>query len=172
MTHWIQDKWTKLSKHSEKWISPTLKVKGFGLTKIPLIFAVNPKVLLLNQQECKIKIPLNRITRNHANCMYFGALAIGADLAGGLLAMEAFKNTPIHFLFKDVKGDFLKRCESDALFHCHDGEAIEKAVDEAKTTKERVNIPMNITVYAPDTLGLEPCAKFVLTLSIKERTPK
>ncbi|MCB9024942.1 MAG: DUF4442 domain-containing protein [Bdellovibrionaceae bacterium] len=151
----------------EKIISPTWKVRSFGLLKIPLIFIVSPKVLTLNSEECKIKIPLNRITRNHAHCMYFGALSIGADLAGGLLAMEAFGKHPINFLFKDINGQFLKRCESDAIFYCQQGADIKSAVEEALQSKERVHIPLDITVYAPDTLGDEPCAKFRLTLSIK-----
>ena len=167
MNGWLHDKFRQISLQADKRLSATWKVKSFGLFKIPLIFIVNPKVILLTDKECKIKIPLSRITKNHANCMYFGALAIGADLAGGLLAMQAFKNKPIHFLFKDVKGDFLKRCESDAIFYCSDGESISKAVDQAIQTKERVNIPMNIKVFVPDKLGEETCALFTLTLSIK-----
>ena len=169
MITFIQNQITELISKSESFVSPTIQVKTFGLTKIPLIFLVSPKVLNLNKNECKIKIPLNRITKNHENCMYFGALAIGADLAGGLLAIQAFKGTPIRFLFKDAQAQFLKRCESDAVFHCDDGEHVQKSMEEAIRTKERVNIPLNITVYAPKALGDEPCAKFKLTLSIKEK---
>ena len=102
--------------------------------------------------------------------MYFGALSIGADLAGGLLAMKAFDKKPIHFLFKEVHGQFLKRCESDAVFHCQQGGIIAEAVQKTVATGERIHIPLHIMVYAPDTLDSEPCAKFDLTLSIKSKT--
>ncbi len=169
MKNLISDVLAKLSKYSDSVEATTLKVKTFGLTKIPLIFAVNPSVLLINDKECKIKIPLNRITRNHHKSMYFGALAIGADLAGGLLAMNAFKKRNIHFLFKDVNAQFLKRCESAAVFHCADGSKVNEAVKKLNSSGQRVNIPLTINVYAPETLGDEPCANFQLTLSIKEK---
>ncbi|MCB0356606.1 MAG: DUF4442 domain-containing protein [Bdellovibrionales bacterium] len=169
MKKWVLNKLNNANYYAQQMITPTLKVRGFGLTKIPLIFIVGPKVLQLDHQECKIKIPLNRITRNHANCMYFGALAIGADLACGLLAMHAFQNSSFHFLFKDVKGEFLKRCESDAIFHCADGDKIHEAVEQAIVKNERINIPLSINVYAPETLGEEKCAEFIMTLSIKAK---
>ncbi len=149
---------------------PTLKVRYFGVLKIPLIFAVSPKVIKLNKHECQIRIPLNYVTKNHENCMYFGALSIGADLAGGLLALNIFKDESFHFLFKDVHAQFYKRCESDAYFYCNDGSLIAERAMESKKTGGRVNIPLSITVFAPDTLGSEtPCARYNLTLSIKPK---
>ena len=89
----------------------TLLVRYFGITKIPLIFFVKPQVLQLNQSQCMIKIPLRRRTRNHLMSMYFGVLAVGADLAGGLLAMQmlARSDHKINLVFKDMHADFLKR---------------------------------------------------------------
>ena len=68
-----------------------LYLKTFGFFKIPLIFYVNPKVILLNSEEIKVAIPLNRRTRNHYGSMYFGALAVGADISVGLFAMSLVK---------------------------------------------------------------------------------
>jgi len=160
-----------LSRNS--WLShalkSTLKVRFFGISKIPLIFAVSPKIKTLNSNEVQVEIPLNYFTRNHENCMYFGALCIGADLAGGLLALNLIGKQKVSFLFKDVKGDFLKRCEGDALFVCKDGDKIRSLISEALEKKERLHIPLTVEVYCPEKLANELCAKFQLTLSIKSR---
>ena len=69
----------------------TLALRAFGLIKIPLLFFVSPTIVKLNEKECEVKIPLNWVTKNHLNSMYFGVLAMGADCGGGLLGMEAIR---------------------------------------------------------------------------------
>ena len=103
-----------------------LRLKIFAFVKIPLIFFCRPRVVALDEDRCEIRIPLRRRTRNHMNSMYFGALAIGADLACGLLALEQVrrKGIKVSFLFKDMRADFLKRPEGDVLFTCAEGAAV------------------------------------------------
>jgi hypothetical protein len=57
-----------------------------GLFKIPLLFYVSPKIIEISPDSCIIKIKLRRRTKNHLNSMYFGAMAVGADVAVGLHA--------------------------------------------------------------------------------------
>ena len=57
-----------------------------GLTKIPIIGYVKPKLIELNDEKAGVKIKLRRRSKNHLNSMYFGALAVGADVAAGLHA--------------------------------------------------------------------------------------
>ena len=59
----------------------------FGIFKIPLIGYVSPKIIEFTPERMVIRIKLRRRTRNHLGSMYFGALGIGADLAG---AFQAF----------------------------------------------------------------------------------
>jgi len=77
--------------------------------------------------------PLGWRTRNHLGSMYFGALATGADLVGGLLVMEKgrARRKKVHFAFKDVQGEFLKRPEGDVQFDCAAGELIDAMIDES-----------------------------------------
>ena len=42
-----------------------LVLKILGFFKIPLIWYVNPKVILLNEDEIRVKIKLRRRTKNH-----------------------------------------------------------------------------------------------------------
>ena len=103
--------------------------------------------------------------------MYIGALTIGADLAGGFLAMRHIEKTgkKIILIFKDVHADYLKLVEGDAYFTCKDGAKIKEAVRLAAETGERQNIPVDITVTVPSHLGDEPAAQYTLTLSIKDK---
>lgn len=147
----------------------TLAVRYFGFTKIPLIFFVRPRVLELDQAKCIIGIPLRRRTRNHLRSLYFGVLAIGADLAGGLLAMQMIKGSDrkISLVFKDVQADFLKRVDADALFSCHDGAKINTLIKKVIETGERHHQTLRIEVTAPSRYGDEVLATFALTLSLK-----
>ena len=150
-------------------IKNTLYLRTFGLFKVPLIFSVRPTVEKLTNDHCEIRIPLNYWTRNHLKSMYFGTLAIGADCAGGLLAMDAIrrKKKKVSIVFKDLHADFLKRPHADVHFTCKDGPAVQKAVDETLRTKKRVNLPVHIIATTPKKSKDEPVAKFTLTLSLK-----
>ncbi len=147
----------------------TLGLRAFGFWKVPLIYYVGPKVLQLSDKACTVCIPLNRRTRNHLGSMYFGTLAVGADCAGGLLAMHLIRKTKqkISLVFKDSKADFLRRPEADTHFTCPDGALIQRQIREVLRTKKRVNKKIRILATTPKLLGQEPVAKFELTLSLK-----
>lgn len=147
----------------------TLGLMGFSLLKIPLIFICGVKILKLTDEACEIKIPLMHWTRNHIRSMYFGALAVGADCAGGLMAMQPIKKSgrKVVLVFKDFHADFLKRAESDVHFSCTDGLKLKKLVDEAIKTKQRVETPFTVIATTPKKTGDEPVAKFKLTISLK-----
>ena len=147
-------------------------LKLFGLSKVPLIAYVNPKIIACDGQKVVVKIKLNRKTKNHLNSMYFGALAIGADISGGFLAAQIANEKKIRMslAFKSMQADFLKRPEKDVLFTCLDGELIQQMLAESQETKKRINKDVNIVATCPDTFGDEPVATFILTLSIKVLT--
>ena len=73
--------------------------------------------------------------------MYFGALAIGADIAGGFMAFAKTKqhDLDINFAFKDVSAEFIKRPEADVVFQCEDGKLIDNMINTAKKSKQRVS---------------------------------
>lgn len=152
-------------------LKETIYLRYFGLRRIPLLFFVRPTILEMDDEHCVVKIPLNYWTKNHLNSMYFGALAIGADCGGGLLAMNLINKTgkKISLIFKDFNAEYLKRAEADVHFTCHDGPEIQKIIDETLQTGERVNYPMKIVATTPKKFGDEPVAKFVLTLSLKKQ---
>jgi acyl-coenzyme A thioesterase PaaI-like protein len=152
-----------------KKMQDTLGVRLFGLVKVPLIFFVGPSVLKLDENECVVKIPLNMRTKNHLGSMYFGVLATGADIAGGLAAMNEItaSKKKVALSFKDFHAEFLKRAEGDVHFICTQVPEIKKFVADVIASGERMNFPVEIKAYVPSINPSEEVARFILTLSLK-----
>lgn len=151
-------------------LQQTIFLRTFG-RKVPLLASVSPSVVSMNKDRCEIKIPLTRFTKNHLNSMYFGALAIGSDIAGGVMAMDAIARSKekVALIFKDTEAKFLKRAEGDVHFVCAEGEAIRKQVQEAISSGERCEGTYLIQARVPEKFGDDPVAEFRLTLSLKKQ---
>ena len=137
-----------------------------GLVKIPLIGYLKPKLILLDDEAVQVKIRFRRRSKNHLNSMYFGALAVGADVSAGIHAFYFSRkhDKKVSFAFKSMKADFLKRAESDVVFECRQGKMIEQIVLESFEKKERINRMVN--VEAKNTAG-EIVALFEMEISVK-----
>ena len=146
-------------------------IQLFGITKVPMIWYCRPKVIEHTYEKIEIKIPLKRKTKNHLGSMYFGVLAVGADITGGFLAMDPIQESgrKINLIFKDFKADFLKRPEGDVHFTCNDGLAVKELVDRVSKSSDRHNFKLSIEATVPS-ISSEVVAKFELTLSLKDKT--
>ena len=152
-------------------LKATWGLKLYTLWKIPLLFFVRPKVLCLDEERCIVEVPFIRRNKNHLNCMYFGALSIGAELTGGLWAINVIKKSGknVSLIFKDFKADFLKRVEGPAQFRNLQSKDISEFVAKAIETKERMHMTVNVEAFVPSKLGEEVVARFNLTLSLKAK---
>jgi len=141
----------------------------FGHFKVPLIGYVKPTLIELNDKKIVIKLRLNRRSKNHLNSMYFGALAIGADLAGGLHGFYHAKRAKINIAlaFKSFQAEFLRRPETDVYFISDMGDTVAGMITETQTSGLRVNKPLNVTAYTNYPQQPEVVARFVLELSLK-----
>ena len=137
-----------------------------GLVRIPIIGFVRPKLISINNEEIVVSIALRRRTKNHFNSMYFGALAVGADVAVGILAYyhSEILQRKTSLAFKAMNAEFLKRAESDIRFVCSEGNRIETMLQTCISSGERQN--ESISVYALNNLG-EQVAIFEMILSLK-----
>lgn len=136
-----------------------------GVVQIPMIAYVRPRLMHIDSTKAVVKIKLRRRTKNHLKSMYFGALAVGADVAAGIHAYYFAKqtNAKISFAFKSVKGEFLKRPMHDVVFESSDGAIVEKAFEQALTSKERVNQWVKVNA----TSNGELVAQFDMEISVK-----
>ena len=137
-----------------------------GTFKIPMMAFVRPKLLVLDENSSQVKIKLKRRTKNHLKSMYFGGLAVGADIAAGLHAFYFAEESgvKVSFAFKAVKVEFLKRAMTDVYFNSDEGQVVKQAFNEAMKSKERVN--KWIKVEAKNTEG-EVVAVFDMEISVK-----
>ncbi len=141
----------------------------FGLRYIPLIGFCSPKIREMSDSHIVISMPHTWRTKNHLGSIYFGALAIGADLAGAFLVFSKARERGINanFAFKDVQGEFLKRPEAEVWFRSDDGKVIDAMMDESIATGQRINRTVSIQITCPSLHGEEAMAKYSLTLSVK-----
>lgn len=147
----------------------TLEINLLGVATIPVLAFIGPRVERNDADACRIRIPLNYRTRNHMGSLYFGVLAAGADVVSGLPVMRLMRERR-QFLapsFKDVHAQFLKRAEGDTVFENTDIDAITEAYERALTTRQRVNLPVQVVATVPSRDPEEPVARFTTTLSMK-----
>ncbi|MDD4865116.1 MAG: DUF4442 domain-containing protein [Alishewanella agri] len=146
-------------------------LKLFAWRYIPLIGFCSPKIIRMDDKTVEVTMPHKWRTKNHLGSIYFGALAIGADLAGAFLVFTKAKARGVNanFAFKDVEGKFLKRPEGRVHFISHDGDVIDQMLDESIATGERINRPVSVIVTCPEKNGDDVMASFTLTLSIKAK---
>jgi acyl-coenzyme A thioesterase PaaI-like protein len=155
-----------------KMLKATWAIRLYALTRIPLIALVRPRIIQADAETCVIRVPLTWLVKNHLRTMYFGALCIGADMAGGLIVMNLIRRrrSRVSFLFKDFQADFLKRVEGPCIFTCHDGRKLAALLDRAEASGEREEDTVEVIATVPDKLpDSEPAAVFRLTISMKKR---
>jgi hypothetical protein len=156
----------------KKLLRETMKIRAWSFRNVFLLWIVRPSILQIDENRCEVVIPLNWITRRRdIHAMYFGTLAMGADVAGGLIAFNMIEKRKVRvsFIFKDFKADFLKRAEGDVHFVNEDGPVIQRLLARTLETGEREEATVHVTAIVPKKLGSEPVAKFELTLSLKRR---
>ncbi len=152
----------------------TIAIRLFALVKIPLVSKIRPRVVAISEDSLTVKVPFRRRNRNHIRSMYFGALSIGAELTGGVLAMNAIRKSgePVVMVFKSFHAEFLKRAEGHTCFVCDQGRELAELVQQAAQGGERVEREVRITATVPDKLGDEPVAEFRMTISLKRKESK
>lgn len=152
-------------------VRETLKVWAWSFAKVPLLLAARPVVLEATDARVVVRISLRRKTKNHLGSMYFGALCIGADVAGGLAAMRTIERSGggMSLIFKDLTARFLRRPEADVHFTCENGEAIRELVALARSSGDREEMTVRVVATVPSISATEPVADFALTLSIKQK---
>lgn len=149
----------------------TLLLRLACLRNLPLLGSLRPRVLALDDDRCVLGVPLRRWTRNHLGSMYFGALAMGADGAAGLLATRLIRATgrPVHLVFGAFEARFLRRATGDVAFVCEEGPRIRALLARVLETgiRQGERLAIRAEVRPPEGPP-EVVATFILDLSLKE----
>lgn len=142
----------------------------FGIFQIPLIGYTGARLVEVSDESIKLLIPHRRRNLNHMRSIYFGALAVGADLVVGYIAffIAFVENRPLTFVFKGMKANFLWRAEEDALFVCDEVQRVRNAAEQTLKDGERVNLTVPVRVYQRSDPN-KIYAEFEMELSLKGR---
>jgi hypothetical protein len=154
-------------------VKMTAMVNAFSLFKLPALAFITPQVVEFDDNRSVIKVRLGLRTRNHLGVMYFGALAMGAELSVALRALHTIQSSgkKIDFLFKDFQADFLKRADGHVHFICDEGQKVAELVARAAASQERHNETFSGYAIVPSR-SEEPVMTYKLTLSVKQRARK
>lgn len=149
----------------------TAFINGLSLLKLPLLAFASPRVVESSDQRAVVKVPLGWRTRNHLGVMYFGALAMGAELSIALKAVQSIQKSGqrIDFLFKDFKAEFLKRADGDVHFVCEEANRVHELIQLAAGSADRHEAVFQGKAFVPKK-GSEPVMTYQLTLSVKNRS--
>lgn len=149
----------------------TALINGFSFFKIPLLAFCFPKVVKLTENESAVRIKLNYRTKNHLRSMYFGALAMGAELSIALTAVDQIQKSKkkVDFIFKDFKSEFLKRADGHVLFICNEAVEIKNLIEQALQTEDRLEKTFKGHAIVENKPEVE-IMKYSLTLSVKKRS--
>ncbi len=149
----------------------TALVNGISAIKIPLLAFCTPQILRLDEERSEVLVRLDFRTRNHLNVMYFGALAMGAELSVALQAIESIRQSKqkIDFIFKDFSSQFLKRADNHVHFICEDVGKVTALIDQACESPERFEGTFQgyAVIRGKES---DPVMKYSLTLSVKNRS--
>jgi len=141
-----------------------LRIMGWWY--IPMIGSVRPRLLNIDDTSALLSIRLRRRTRNHLKSMYFGALAVGADVTAGLHAFyfsDEFGVKP-SFAFKSMNAVFLRRPMGTVFFSSEEGQKVKQTVLTALETGERQNELIHVDARTADG---ELVATFEMEISVK-----
>lgn len=135
----------------------------------PIIAFCNPSIMLLSDQECQLKIPLDNNTKSHVGSVGFGALAVGADCVGGILTWYIINKLKkeVDFCFTVANINFIKKASTDVIFSCKDGDAIAAAITQSSVDKEKTHVPIQVIAEINTKEGIQTAATFAMTLALR-----
>lgn len=150
----------------------TALINAYSALKIPLLAFVTPQVIELTEKRSVVRLRLDPRSRNHLNVMYFGALAMGAELSIALKAIDEINKSPvkIDFIFKDFQAEFLKRADGHVNFICEQADQVAALVQKAATSESRHHQTFEGLAMVDG--QSEPTMRYRLTLSVKQRLKK
>ena len=143
-------------------------IRLLSFLKVPLLGFCLPKVVELNSNSASVQINRWWLTSNHVGSMYFGALAMGAELsvATQLLKQMFGDRAPVTFIFKDAQFRFLSRAENHVIFRTDEVARVSELVAESLEAKDRRDKTISGYAYTIN----DPSKKIMeyeITLSVK-----
>lgn len=151
----------------------TAGINAYSAFNLPLLAFITPRVVALDDHRAEVRVRLDRRTQNHLKVMYFGALAMGAELSIALKALQAIPRSgkKIDFIFQDFHAEFLKRADGHVHFVCDEAAGVQDLINRAAASPDRLVQTFSGFAYVPKN-GTDPVMRYKLGLSVKNRSLK
>ena len=143
------------------------KLRLFMLRKLPLAWLAGLRLTALTPEAATVTIRYKYLTQNPFRSIYFAALAMAAELASGIQAMQHTQGGgPVSMLVVGLQAEFSKKAVGLITFTCPDGAAIAAAIAKSRATGEGRTVVCTST--GRDEAGNE-VAEFRVTWSFRAR---
>lgn len=136
--------------------------------KLPIAWIAGLRLEESSSSKTTIGVELDFLNQNPFESMFWAVQGMAAELAGGLLVMEAIQKLQknIASLVVNVSADFTKKATGKILFSCEQGELVSTKIEEAAASGQPI-------IFKLESIGTdlasEIVSKFTFTWSVKLR---
>ncbi len=150
----------------QKLVNNPFLFKLYLLQKLPLAFIAGIRVQELNDERGITTVKYGWITQNPFRSMYFACLAMAAEMATGLLALNSIYDSKpaVSMLIIKNQSIFHKKAVGKITFVCSDGLLFNEFINKAKQSGEGVLV--DASAIGKDEAG-DIVAEFIFTWSVK-----
>ena len=158
----------KYSQNLRKAFTSKFKLSLYFLKHMPMGFLNGLKVTEFADNKASVSVPYNYLTKNPFKSMYFAVQSMAAELASGVIAIEAVSKAfvPVSMLVLKMDAEFVKKARSRITFTCKDAQKIIGAINESIETNEGNTVV--ITSEGKDNEG-DIVSKFHFTWTFKPK---
>ena len=151
----------------KKMTNPVL-FRVFMLSRLPMGFISGLRIHELGEAGAAVSVRFKWLNQNPFKSIYFAVLSMAAELSTGILAFgQVYQRKPVvSMLVIKCSATFSKKATGKIIFRCHDGDAINAAVQHTIDTGEPVTIDCN--AIGKNESG-EEVAAFIFTWSFKAK---
>ncbi len=120
----------------------------FYLWRLPTLAWWGLRVEHLGKDRCTVSLRQSFRTKNPFGSIYFSALLGAAELATGILCLQAMAGRArVSMLVTGMSAEFVKKAKGKIHFTCEEGEEIIRTIDEAIQQDEPKTIEVRSTGY-------------------------
>lgn len=129
-----------------KSVTNNFKFGLFKLKDLPLAYMAGLKVTEFTDNKAVVTIKHNYRTKNPFRSMYFGAQAMAAELATGVLVLEQVDRArpqKVSMLVRKMDAQFTKKATGTIEFTCEDGQKLDAVFKKVLSSDEGQVVTLN-----------------------------
>lgn len=151
-----------------KLVTP-FQVNSFMLLKLPAAYICGVRLKTIDQHSALVTVRHRWINQNPFRSMFWAVQGMAAELACGMLVMQAVRNQSrsISMLLVGTQAKFTKKATGRIEFECLDGALAISSVEQSLTQSEGVQF--ELSVIGRDARG-DIVSEFVFNWSVRARS--